>query len=111
MTTTRLTLLLSLGLLASACKKGEGDQPAATGSATTTPGSAAAAPPECKDFLAAFDALEKCDKLSATARAGMKASNEKMLKAMQDLGDAKASADGCKQGLSSLQGALKLAGC
>jgi hypothetical protein len=41
----------------------------------------------------------------------MKAGYEKMLKAMTDLGDQKAMADGCKTGMGSLTDALKIAGC
>jgi hypothetical protein len=37
--------------------------------------------------------------------------NQKMLKAMVDLHDDKASVDGCNMGLPSLQSALKTAGC
>ncbi len=86
------------------------DKPAADKSTTTTTTTKAALPPECKEFTDAIEQLIKCDKLKASS-AAMKEGYDKMLKAMADLGDAKASADGCKQGLSGLKQALTSAGC
>ena len=105
---------LSLATLACGGKKGDEspgpetkaklDEPAGA------PKQAFVLPPECKDFKAAFDALASCEKLGA-GRAGMKTGYERMLKAMTDLGDQKAAADGCKQGLDGLKQALTTAGC
>ena len=52
----------------------------------------------------------KCDKL-AEQRVEMKDGYDKMLKAMADLGDVKAMAEGCTTGLDSLKQALSMAGC
>jgi Tfp pilus assembly protein FimV len=72
---------------------------------------AADVPPECKPFMDALEALTKCEKLPAEQRTSIVTGNQKMLKAMVDLHDNKASIDGCNAGLPSLQQALKTAGC
>lgn len=92
-----------------------GDKPGdKAGDKPATPGGAAKAavelPPECKEFTAAFEALTKCEKLGP-AREEMKKGYDQMLKAMIDLGDQKAMADGCKQGIDGLKQALTTAGC
>ena len=84
-------------------------KPAAAAPKTTL--TAADVPPECKPFMDALEALGKCEKIPADQRETMKDGNQKMLKAMVDLGDTKASIDGCTQGLATVQEALKTAGC
>jgi hypothetical protein len=125
----RITLLLSFTVLG--CGKKDADNatgapPAATAPAPATPETppapakpagaakeltAADVPPECKPFMDALDALSKCEKIPAAQRAQMKDGNQKMLKAMVDLGDKKASIDGCNTGLSGLKQALSAVGC
>lgn len=83
-------------------------KPAAAAPRTLT---AADVPPECKPFMDALDALTKCEKLPAEERTKIVDGNQKMLKAMVDLHDTKASIDGCNSGLPMLQQALKTAGC
>ena len=86
-----------------------GDKPAPAG--TKPAPTAADLPAECKAFTDAFEALTKCDKIPQADRDSMKTGYQQMLKAMIDLGDTKASIDGCVQGLDSLKEALKTAGC
>jgi len=119
-----ISLLVLLSLTAFGCGKKDSDKPAGGDKPATTEATAAAKPastakpapsaaslpPECKEFTDAFEALVKCDKLK-DQRDAMKQGYEQMLKAMADLHDDKASADGCKQGLDGLKQALKLAGC
>jgi hypothetical protein len=82
-----------------------------TAAAPTATLTAADVPPECKPFMDALDALTKCEKLPAEKRTKMIEGNQKMLKAMVDLHDTKASVDGCNSALPMLQQALKTAGC
>jgi hypothetical protein len=91
-----------------------GDTPAAAAKPTAAAPktlTAADVPPECKPFMDALDALTKCEKLPAEERTKIVDGNQKMLKAMVDLHDTKASIDGCSNGLPMLQQALKTAGC
>lgn len=122
-----LALLLSLTTLGCGKKESASDKatdkpaaaPAAPAAAGNTPApagtkpapTAADLPAECKAFTDAFEALTKCDKIPKEAQDSMKAGYQQMLKAMIDLGDTKASIDGCVQGLDSLKEALKTAGC
>jgi hypothetical protein len=85
------------------------DKPTATDKPVRTD-KPAVLPPECDEFMAALDKLMKCEKL-ADGRAQMKEGYDKMLKAMSDLNDPKASADGCKAGMAGLKQALTTAGC
>jgi hypothetical protein len=112
-------LSFALGCGKKDADKAATDKPAATAPAGdkpagTTPAAGdkpmAKLPIECDAFIAAMDKLVKCDKLG-DGRAQMKEGYDKMLKAMSDLNDPKASADGCKAGLSGLEQALKIAGC
>ena len=112
-----LATALAFTLLGCGDKKDKDGAPAAADKAAVEKSATAATgvkafvlPPECVEFKAAFDALIKCDKLS-DSRVAMKDGYEKMLKAMTDLGDQKAAADGCKQGIESLKQTLTSAGC
>lgn len=120
-----VALLVLISLAAFGCGKKDsdkaaGDKPATTETPAPAPAaaanppaaklSAAELPADCKEFTAAFETLMKCDALK-DQRDSLKAGYEQMLKAMVDLGDTKAMAEGCKAGLDSLKEAVKTAGC
>lgn len=109
-----LALVTVLSVALAGCGNKEESKPAAkTGTppaGVTADKSAFVLPPECETFKKSWDKLAACESL-AGSRDKMKQGYEKMLKAMIDLNDAKAAADGCKDGQTALDATLQQAGC